>query len=74
MALTKESYIQQLLGGHRSPSLRLLTLMVAASRRIHPDKRWKWLSFQGLLAELEDCQRKCAERKAAAVASAGAHA
>ena len=68
VACTKESYLQQLLGGHRSPSLRLLTLMVAASRQIAPDKKWKWLSFQGLLAELGESQRKRAERKAAAAA------
>lgn len=42
----------QLMGGHRSPSLRLLSALAAASKQMFPRTRLKWLSLDEMHFEL----------------------
>jgi hypothetical protein len=54
LAGTTDLYItMQLLGGHRSPSLRLLSSLVRASKLMFPTERGMWLSLARVNSELE---------------------
>lgn len=58
IAGTKHTHLWQLLGGHRSPSLRMLWSMVRASRRMYPRTRANWLTLDEVHGELLLAQRR----------------
>jgi hypothetical protein len=55
---TKHTHLYQLLGGHRSPSLRLMWAMVRVSRRMHPSAPSQWLTLDDVHVELERARRR----------------
>ena len=55
---TKHTHLYQLLGGHRSPSLRLMWRMVRVSKRMHPTEPAQWLTLDEVHVELERARRR----------------
>lgn len=61
LAGTKHTHLWQILGGHRSPSLRMLAAFAKASRQMFPRRRRRWLTLDEMHAELEDLRAQKSE-------------